>query len=103
MIIKTTAKQAVDIEIDSRELLSTIVDMVMLERLREHGIHPDDRYKIGSLIRIDIKTGMSHIATTVSDDDMVDDELAELPIDVIKIWKAYITLNQAIYSLECGK
>jgi hypothetical protein len=103
MIIKTIAKQAVDVEIDSQELLSTIVDKIILERLRECNIQPDNRYKISSLIRIDNKAGVGVITTSVSDDDRFDSTLAELPIDVIKIWKAYITLNHAIYSLECGK
>jgi hypothetical protein len=102
MIIKTKAKQAVDVEIDSQELLSAIVDKIILERLRECNIHPDNRYKIGSLIRIDNKTGVGYITTSVSDDDRFDNVLAELPLDVVKIWKAYITLNHAIYSFECG-
>jgi hypothetical protein len=103
MIIKTKAKQAVDVEIDSQEILSTIVDKIILERLRECNIQPDNRYKIGSLIQIDNKTGVGYITTSVTDDDRFDNTTVELPLDVIKIWKAYITLNHAVYSLECGK
>jgi hypothetical protein len=100
MIIKTIAKQAVDVEIDSQELLSTIVDKIILERLKECDIQPDSRYGIGSLIRIDNKTGVGYIVTSVSDDDRFDNVSAELPLDVVKIWKAYITLNHAIYSMS---
>jgi hypothetical protein len=103
MIIKTKAKQAVEVEIDSQEIVSTIVDKIILERLKECDIQPDSRYKLGSLIRIDSKTSVGYIVTSVSDDDRLDNVSAELPLDVVKIWKAYITLNHAIYSSEYGK
>jgi hypothetical protein len=101
MIIKTIAKQAIDVEVDARDILSDITSRIMIERLKEKGIYPAAGCTLGSLIHTD-KQGVGHIVTKFSNNDLLDHTVEIVPEDILKIWKAYITLNHAIYSLEQG-